>query len=108
MKHLLFIDDNAIEARLLRMAIPEEIIVHWVPSMRYAKEFLHSKIYPLNLICTDVVGTSYEENFVKGLDALKSECPIIITSNIMMPMEKKYQFVIKEDLAGAVKKILTS
>lgn len=106
MQHILLIDDDATEARLLKARLPESVIIHWVSSLKIGKTLLAQNLYPMALVIVDVVGTTYEDDFVKELETIKNN--IIVTSNIMSPIDNRYKFVLKENLIEEVKKELTS
>lgn len=107
MKHILFVDDKAMEAKMLMDQLKKfPVSIYWLPTLRKAKEFLEAKLSPIDLILVDVVGTTIEENFHFDLDSLGQDEKILTTSSIMAPIGHKYKFVLKENLAEAVKKSL--
>lgn len=105
MRHVLMIDDSVMEAKLLARKVPTDVIVHWLPSIRKGKELLSVKIYKFELVVVDVVGTSMGDDFQEEIDSLGVE-NILVTSNVMAPLERKYKFVLKDNLEEAVNKAL--
>lgn len=102
---ILFIDDDANEARMLKdLLILAKLnplpLIWWVPSIPSAVGLLNANLYEYDIILCDVNNTSLD--FEKDVERL-SHSNVIVTSQVLAPLGTKRAFVTKEDLATMVK-----